>query len=346
MLRVMTRTLRRTRARLADAWMRTSARRLPACVSICIPAWMAAPFIDNTLRFASGQTWARLRILVSVDAGSDATAEICRLHAAVDSRIAVFEQRERLGWAANANFLLDRVDTPYFFLYFHDDILLPQYTATLLRCLEQRSDALSAHCDMGHHGARADVSYGCAYEGSTAQRLLTFLLAPNRGSPLRSLTRSRALDTLRLPLVADGLWANEPYLMRLIGAAPALHVAQVLYLRWDQRSGGLTESWTRLPSAALLRGFNANATAALALIDSSTADTQQRAALRHALLLHLLPRLHAIGADARDTPLAPLLAANPNLQPPPALALFDAQIGQWAQARRMQLLDERAQAPA
>ena len=53
-------------------------------VTVCIPAWQAEPFIDRTLGCARKQTHSRLRILVSIDASDDATAEICQAHAELD----------------------------------------------------------------------------------------------------------------------------------------------------------------------------------------------------------------------------------------------------------------------
>jgi glycosyltransferase involved in cell wall biosynthesis len=116
-----------------------------ADVSVCIPAYEAAAFIDRTLACARRQTHARLRILVSIDASEDATESICRRHAAGDPRIEVLAQPRRLGWSENANAVLARVRTPFCFLYFHDDIIVPDYVARLREALLQRPDAASAH---------------------------------------------------------------------------------------------------------------------------------------------------------------------------------------------------------
>ena len=169
--------------------------------------------------------------------GEDGTAEICHAYARADRRVEVFEQRARLGWARNVNFLLDKVGTEFYCLYFHDDLIEPGYVERLLSALRRRPDAVSAHCDMGHFGASEHVSHGVDYPESAVHRIAWFLVAPNRGSPLRSLTRSLVLRAgLRLPTDAvDGLWASEPYLLGLLAAGPALRVPETLYLRWDKR---------------------------------------------------------------------------------------------------------------
>ena len=320
-------------------------------VSICIPAWQSQAFIGRTLDFALGQTHRRVRVLVSVDQCDDDTATICQARAHRDPRLAVFVQSARLGWAGNVNFLLERVSTPYFFLYFHDDVIVPQYTARLLHALQRRPDATSAHCDMDHFGAVRPVSAGLAYEGSAARRLGAFLVAPGRGSPLRSLTRSALLsDGLRLPTgEIDGLWANEPYLMQLVAAGPALHVPEILYYRWNQREGGLTDGWKRLAPVQVCAGHAGNIRTALGIIDRATTDATERRALAFCLYVHMMPRLRAIERESQDAVAIDLGAVSPRFaaaSEPCDLACLGDEIRGWALQRqdRLRELERRRQA--
>lgn len=324
-------------ARLARAVQRDA-------VSICIPAWQSQAFIDRTLDFALGQTHPRVRVLISVDRGEDDTAAICLERARRDRRLAVCVQSERLGWAGNVNALLERVSTPYFFLYFHDDVIAPQYTERLLKLLQRRPDAASAHCDMDHFGASRPVSTGRDYEGSAAQRLAAFLVAPERGSPLRSLTRSSHLaGGLRMPGHGPhGLWANEPYLMQLVAAGPALHLPEILYYRWNQREGGLTDGWKRLAPADVEAGHMANIRAAFEIIDRATGDPVERRALAFCLRVHALPRLRNIerasgGAVAFGAEAMPrfIEAASPG-----GLDCLGPDIRGWALDRYRKLLEQ------
>ena len=268
-------------------------------VSILIPSFEAEKFIDRTLRFARGQTHQACRILVSVDRGQDDTAGQVRRHAALDPRVELIEQQQRRGWAGNVNALLERVATPYCFLYMHDDIIVPQYTETLLQVLEANADAASAHGDMGHFGASDHLSSARSYGGGVAARLLTFFLAPERGSPLRSLLRSAAVADLRLPEDAPGgLWANEPFLARLIAAGPALAVAETLYLRWQLRPGGLTDGWRSMPPERAFEGCRRNLHTMAALVLERVEPGPLQQALLKALLLNQLPRLRQLEDEA------------------------------------------------
>jgi glycosyltransferase involved in cell wall biosynthesis len=324
-----------------------------AQVSILIPCYNCASFIDRTLNFARGQTFGDLTIRISIDVGDDNTPLIVRSHAARDARIVVHEQRSRLGWVGNVNFLLGQVDTPYFFLYFHDDVLLPQYTAYLLARLEACPQAAGAYCDMGHFGGADHVSTGPAYLGSTVERLLTLMLAPQRGSPLRALLRTERAGELRLPdMETGGFWANEPFLMSMLVAGTLAHVPEVLYLRWSNRGGGLTDGWKQLPAHDIVNGWRANIDARLNIIWRATGVAAEREALVLALYLQTFPVLREL-RDERGNALFPTPASlHPQFETtgtPQLLARYGPVIEGWArasfercQARRLHSGSERA----
>jgi hypothetical protein len=310
---------------------------MTAGVSILIPAYAAEPFIDRTLLFARGQTHKDLSILVSVDKCEDQTHARGQRHADEDPRVRVFAQPSRLGWAGNVNFLLERVTTPFFFIYFHDDIILPQYTEKLLERLRANPRAISAHCDMGHFGGSERLSQGRTYDGDTAHRLMVFMLSPHRGSPLRSLMRSQAVPQLRLDDGASGgLWANETFLMEMLAAGPAVSLAEMLYLRWDKRSGGLTDTWYGLSPEQTLEGHRANLSKACQIIRRVAANDDQAQALYFALYLYVLPTVQQLERQAGRKLFAQpreLCLAFEELAPPASLVSFGPEIALWAQDR-------------
>ncbi|MGB5134025.1 MAG: glycosyltransferase family 2 protein [Prochlorococcaceae cyanobacterium] len=268
-------------------------------VSILIPAYEAEHFIDRTLLFARGQTHQACRILVSVDKCGDATAHRAHLHSAEDRRVKVIEQRVRQGWAGNVNALLERVETPYFCLYMHDDIIVPQYVEFLLALLEANPHAASAHCDMAHFGGSDHTSAARAYAGPTASRLACFLLAPQRGSPLRSLVRTSKAGDLRLPTDAQGgFWANEPFLLKLMAAGAALALPNSLYLRWQLRPGGLTDGWRGMDPQQGFECLRRNIATEIRTIRAALQTRPERQTAIAALYLFHLPRLLGVEKQA------------------------------------------------
>jgi len=314
-------------------------------VTVCIPAWQAESFIDRTLQCARAQVHHSLRIVVSIDRSDDGTAEICGTHAAADDRIEVHVHRERLGWAGNVNFLLDRVDTELGFLYFHDDVIEPTYTEQLVAALRDRPDAASAHCDMATFGGSEKILPGRQYDGSAVERLVAFLTAPNRGSPLRSLIRRSVLaGGLRMPTGSRaGVWANEPFLLRLIAAGPALHVPETLYRRWDQRSGGLTDGWLALGIDEIVEGHRVNAEDGVALIDSLDPSPHERELLLFALYLFTMGRVR-IAEATYDAPTITeperVLPAFEHMTVPSGVDVLPAEIRAWTEAAYDRLLHQ------
>ena len=293
-----------------------------ARVSVCIPAYEAAEFIDRTLRCAREQTHDDLRILVSIDVSTDRTEAICREHAAEDERVEVFPAAERLGWDGNVNLLLERADTPFAFLYFHDDLIEPTYCERLVGALAERPDAASAHCDVGHFGGSEKLVEGHAFEGTSAIRLIDFITFRPKPSLLRAILRREHAGELRLPTEAGGIWSNRPFQMEMVAAGPALHVPETLYSRWDQRAGGLTDDWASLPFNDLVAGLRANAEAGMRVVDGLEAPPEQRAAALFALGVHSALRLRRAEAqhDVRTVhPPETLSHHFRDLAPPPSL---------------------------
>jgi glycosyltransferase involved in cell wall biosynthesis len=299
-------------------------------VSVLIPAYLAAGFIDRTLNFARGQTFDNLAIIVSVDAGNDNTADIARGYADTDARIEVYEHEERLGWAGNVNFLIENVETPFFFLYFHDDIILPQYIERLLLLLRNDPEAAGAYCDMGHFGASDHVSVGPAYTGTRVHRLLLMMLSRERGSPLRALLSSKRAGHLRMPDMGNGgFWANEPFLMDMLAAGSVHHLPEMLYLRWARRAGGLTDGWKNLKPQFVLNGWRDNIESRLRIIEKTTGNEAERRALRFALFLQTFPVMQTLyaeyGSDMLQSPMD-LHTVFQEPQTPDSLAAFGEEI--------------------
>jgi tetratricopeptide (TPR) repeat protein len=326
-------------------------------VSVCIPTWQSAEFIERTLRCAREQTHAAIRILVSVDLGCDGTAEICKAVARQDSRIKVIVQSERLGWSQNCNALLDAVETEYFFFYFHDDIIEPGYVEALRAALLARPDAGSAQCDVQAFGLRDTFLAGTAYPGPAAERLIQYLVGP-RGYPLRCLTRrmppqERAgredplSDGLRFAAIpGDTFYAAAPYMLAVAAAGPMLHVAAPLYRRWF-RPGMMTESWSTTPVDEVVAGLRESMRLCAAVIDRALDSAAERALTGFALTLMIMTQLRGQELRLRVPALIAPEAISPALGRqavlPEGLESLDPAVQSWilrAQAK-LQLIEAR-----
>lgn len=290
----------------------------PRC-TICIPAWQAEPFIERTLDHAQAQTEPDIAIHVGVDLCSDRTADLCEARAALDPRIQVIQHTERQGWVGNCNGLIDSVRSPYFFLYFHDDLIEPDYVARLCTLLDQRPDAASAHGDVQHFGATSQLARSTPYEGSTIERLFQFVAAREKSPLLRSVTRTAMLREAGVRFEAsrgNALGAHFSYVWRFLSLGPALHAPSPLYHRWNQREGGLTESWRKSGFEDTLSALRDNASQLFDAAEQSNLSAADAGLARYAAALFVLTRLrvaerdHGIPEPTHPAALAPGLSSH------------------------------------
>jgi glycosyltransferase involved in cell wall biosynthesis len=106
-------------------------------VAIGMPVWNGENFICEAIDSILGQTFSDFELLISDNASTDGTEEICRDYAKRDKRIRYIRQKKNIGAAFNHNFVVHQSSGEYFKFAAHDDILAPQ-------CLEQCVRVLDA----------------------------------------------------------------------------------------------------------------------------------------------------------------------------------------------------------
>ena len=111
-------------------------------VSVGLPVFNGEAFLEDAIRSALGQTLGNLELILSDNASSDRTAEICRDYAARDPRVQYFRNPRNLGAAANYNLAFSHARGRYFKWLAHDDRMLPSFLAKTYRVLEERPDAV------------------------------------------------------------------------------------------------------------------------------------------------------------------------------------------------------------
>jgi glycosyltransferase involved in cell wall biosynthesis len=216
-----------------------------------VPAWNAAEFIQGTLEALSAQTHRNLEILVSVDLSTDETADICERYRAIDSRVRVLRQSERLGFVGNTSRLLHAAHGDYFFWAWHDDILLPDYVSRLVPVLERHPRVVCAFTDVELHrlDGRVDTLTYHELEGVTdpVERAKRVLWIPeNWWLPHRGLVRSEAARRI------GGFkrhWAGEyksdwPWAVHMAIIGEHARVPEVLCRKFIKLTS-LSASWPR-----------------------------------------------------------------------------------------------------
>ena len=96
-------------------------------VSIGMPVYNGENFIEEALKSICAQTFRDFELIISDNASTDRTEEICRSYAAGDSRIQYYRSPMNLGAAKNYNKVVELSAGEYFKYAAHDDIIAPDF---------------------------------------------------------------------------------------------------------------------------------------------------------------------------------------------------------------------------
>ena len=121
----------------------TSSPRL----SIGIPVYNGDRFLPQALDCLLSQTFGDFEIIVSDNASTDRTREVCLDFAQRDGRIRYSRNARNLGSVENFNRVFELSTAPLFKWAAHDDLHHGNYLESCIRLLDENPDAVLAHSD-------------------------------------------------------------------------------------------------------------------------------------------------------------------------------------------------------
>lgn len=114
-------------------------------VSIGVPVYNGQRYLEQALRSLVDQTHADFELIISDNASTDRTAEICQEFAARDPRIQYYQNATNIGANPNFNRVLDLARGEYFRWAAYDDICEPTYLQRCVAALDADPSAVLAH---------------------------------------------------------------------------------------------------------------------------------------------------------------------------------------------------------
>lgn len=116
-------------------------------VTVGVPVYNGDRFLREALDGLLAQTYRDFVLLVSDNASTDHTPEICEEYARQDGRVRYVRQEINRGAAWNFNTLVDVTTTPLFMWHAADDVARPRLLEACVARLDQRSDAVLAYTE-------------------------------------------------------------------------------------------------------------------------------------------------------------------------------------------------------
>jgi glycosyltransferase involved in cell wall biosynthesis len=96
-------------------------------VTVLIPTYKRAQKLKRAVESVLNQSYQDFIIIISDNASGDATENIVNDLKTIDTRIEYFKQPQNIGMNPNFNFLVSKVNTPFFCLLTDDDYYLPNF---------------------------------------------------------------------------------------------------------------------------------------------------------------------------------------------------------------------------
>jgi glycosyltransferase involved in cell wall biosynthesis len=178
-------------------------------VSVGLPVYNGERYVGEAIEAVLSQTFTDLELVISDNASSDGTRDICEEAARDDTRVRYYRSPENLGAAPNFNrcFALAKA-SKYFKWITYDDLITNDFIERCIEALESDVDVSLAFPALVHADAEGNVISGQQQgdmslvdkePGRRAQRLIEYgLESPDIYWTLYGVMRRSALETTEL----------------------------------------------------------------------------------------------------------------------------------------------------
>ena len=203
-------------------------------VTIGLPVFNGEPFIAEAIRSIQAQTFSSFILLISDNASSDSTAQICEEFARLDERVEYHRQDQNVGAVANYNYVLGEARTPYFKWAAADDVLDPTFLDRCVSTLEEDRGLISCCSKVARideeslwPGCESDNLRRSALDAST--RFVDTICKPHSCFSLSGVYRTDVLR--RTLLLGNHVGADRTLLAELALHGPSFELDRYLLFR-------------------------------------------------------------------------------------------------------------------
>jgi glycosyltransferase involved in cell wall biosynthesis len=126
---------------IVETWIMTTA----PMVSVGLPVYNGERYLRDALASLLRQDFQDFELIISDNASTDGTPEICRQFANRDRRVRYFRNDANIGANPNFNRTLELARAPLFRWAAHDDLVEPTYLSSCISMLESSPRAVLCH---------------------------------------------------------------------------------------------------------------------------------------------------------------------------------------------------------
>ena len=115
-------------------------------LTIGLPVYNGDNLLVESLDSLLGQSYDDFELIISDNASTDGTADICKQYAKDDSRIRYIRQPYNIGLSRNEQFVMRQATGELFKLAAHDDLYARDLLKKCIEALDSRPEVVVAHC--------------------------------------------------------------------------------------------------------------------------------------------------------------------------------------------------------
>ena len=132
-------------------------------LTIGLPVYNGEDFLAESLESLLGQTYDDFELIISDNASTDRTADICKQYAKMDSRIRYIRQDYNIGLVRNEQFVMRQATGELFKLAAHDDLYARDLLKKCIEALDAHPEVVVAHCWEARIDAQGSVVEAMKY---------------------------------------------------------------------------------------------------------------------------------------------------------------------------------------
>lgn len=137
-------------------------------LSIALPVYNGENYVAESLDALLGQSFTDFELIISDNASTDSTADICRRYQKQDSRVRYFRQPQNIGLAPNVNFLVSQAKGELYKEASHDDLYAYNLLETCIAALDEYPAVILAHSWTAKVDSSGSVTQAYEYPLTTA----------------------------------------------------------------------------------------------------------------------------------------------------------------------------------
>jgi glycosyltransferase involved in cell wall biosynthesis len=204
-------------------------------LSVGLPVYNSSTYVAESIEALLGQTFEDFELIISDNASTDDTGDICRRYEKVDSRVRYFRQPRNIGLAPNHNFCVLKASGELFKWGAGDDLYARDLLEKCVAALDENPEVVLAHSWTAMIDGKGEVfqanEYPLATSASRAPERFRSILNDSGGDDDGGVMRKAVL--LRTAMKDSYHHADRTIIAELVLHGRFYQVPDWLYFRRD-----------------------------------------------------------------------------------------------------------------